>query len=184
MDESKEIIKAKLEQLPDQLRSYVLGESWRQNAQKIGGQYNFGKEKYALLENEIFFVLICLEPPKDFVENIKREAGLDENTARRIADIVNGSIFAPAMKDIKSVWQKIEESAPKESGATSEPAIKSYDSFEQTILRQAQAMRPAFTSPKPSGEGGQGSGEAKPASSPTSTNPSNVGPDPYREPVE
>jgi Kae1-associated kinase Bud32 len=97
------------------------------------------EDKAVDLENEVLFVLICLEPPKDLVENIKRELGLDDGTSRRIADYINGSVFGPVMKDIKSVWENIE--VPKEN---LEPPIKSYDSFEQAILRQAQAMKPAM----------------------------------------
>ena len=59
--------------MPDELKSFVLEEKWREDAEKIGEEFGLDEEKYALLENEIFLVLLCFEPRKDFVENIKKE---------------------------------------------------------------------------------------------------------------
>jgi hypothetical protein len=146
MDEGTEIIKKQLQAIPDNLRSYVANPAWSESVGRISKQYNINQDKIGSLENEVLFVLICLEPSKDFVENIKREAGLDDATARKVADSVNGSIFSSVMKDIKSYWDSIPANdAGMPPVQAEEPKVKNYDSFEQTILRQAQAMRPART---------------------------------------
>jgi hypothetical protein len=171
MDESKQIIKEQLKRIPENLRKCVSGSSWSDSVSRIAKQFNVPQDKTIDLENEVFFVLLCLEPPKDFVENIKKEIGLDENTARKIADSINGSVFSPVMRDIKSVWGKI----PNEIPQTPEPQIKSYDSFEQTILRQAQAMKPAqVAAPNniPTGISSKANSDYSASN------------DPYREPIE
>ena len=171
MNKETEIIKEQLNNISENLRKYVLGNSWSEAVNRISRQNNILEDGAVSLENEVLFVLICLEPPRDFVENIKRELALDESAARRIADSVNGAVFASVMKDIKTYWQNIPNEIPEE--IPKEEPIKPYDSFEQTILRQAQAMRVAQA---PSNLPG-----ARPVEAPQQHPISN---DPYREPVE
>lgn len=170
MNKETEIIKEQLNNISENLRKYVLSNSWSEAVNRISRQNNILEGGAVGLENEVMFVLICLEPPKDFVENIKKEIGLDENTARRIADSVNGAVFAPVMKDIKTYWQNIPNEIPEE--IPKEEPIKPYDSFEQTILRQAQAMRVAQAPNNLPG--------ARPVEAPKQES---SGADPYREPV-
>ena len=61
----KETIQERLKELPIVLRSFIADEKWRADAERIGKQFNFNEDKYASFENEIFLVLIALEPKDD-----------------------------------------------------------------------------------------------------------------------
>jgi len=140
MDDYKEIIKKRLQEIPEVLRSFILDEKWRTDAERIGRQFKFDENKYASFENEIFLVLIALEPRNDFEENIKKELGIDSNMAGWITEDVNKSIFDKVTNKLKPLLEK-EEQAPKSVG----------NSFEQIILNQAKAMQPA----RPADESGR-----------------------------
>jgi hypothetical protein len=203
----KETIKERIKILPDQLKNFVLDENWRRDAEKMAKQFNLGDEKYASLENEIFFVLLGFEPKADFAENIKRELGLDQNTAGWIAEDVEKEIFSKVSNEIDEMWKEGSVENPIEPEKPPEPKqpeqieveeeIKSEiktpeilpqnnvepaphseggvgNDFEQIILNQAKAMRPAT---------------APPSNLPTSDGPKTVpdyriNEDPYREPLE
>jgi hypothetical protein len=184
-------IKNRLIELPAPLNEFVTTEKWRGEVLKIGNLNNLGEDKFISLENEVFLVLICLEPTTDFRENIMREAGLDENTARKISDSLNGSVFGPVMQYIKAAWSS--EEAGEQSGGeifslgrkeNAEPKENNIgDSFAQAIINQAKAMRPIGEVPNnlPT----QTPQESK-SVSPTQTPPTASQPrtnDPYREPL-
>ncbi|MEK7116642.1 MAG: hypothetical protein AAB837_00565 [Patescibacteria group bacterium] len=133
----KETIKERLDVLSPELKAFVLDENWRREAEKVGQQFNFDEEKYALFENEVFLVLLCFEPKTDFAENIKRELEIDSNVAGFIAEDVEKNIFSKVTNEIDSMWQTAEqEETPTQSGVG--------NSFEQIILNQAKAMRVAI----------------------------------------
>ena len=50
----KEIIQKRLKELPEALRFFVLDESWRAEAERIGKKFNLDEDKYTSFENEIF----------------------------------------------------------------------------------------------------------------------------------
>jgi hypothetical protein len=187
-----EIIKERLKILPEGLKSFVLGDGWRADSQKICKQFNLVEDKYVSFENEIFLVLLCFEPKKDFTENIKTELGLDANVAGWVNEDVEKNIFSKVADDMNFIWKVIEvidkESAAntedtKQSEATQEETNETQEgsggsgvgqSFEDIILNQAKAMMPAVEPPN---------------NLPTEQEKPNVihnyiGSDPYREPAE
>lgn len=137
----KEIIKERIKILPEQLRAFVVDENWRREAEKIGKQFNLSEEKYTPFENEVFLVLSCFEPRADFAENIKRELEIDSNMAGWVDEEVNKSIFIRVSDEINAMRQseEVNETPPQNNIG---------NSFEQIILNQAKAMRPAM----PAGE--------------------------------
>jgi hypothetical protein len=139
MNEEKDTIKEQLKKIPKTLRDYALAPSWSDTLSRIVAQFGIASDKIVDLENEVLFVLICLEPTDDLVENIKREIGLANDMSEKIVESINSSILSPVMNDIKKYWATISQGES--------PEIKPYASFEQTILRQAQAMRPVGEAP-------------------------------------
>ncbi len=101
----KETIKERIKILPEQLRVFVLDESWRRDAEKIGKKFNFNEEKYASFENEVFLVLLCFEPKNDFMENIKKELEIDGNVAGWVAEDAEKNIFSKVVDEVNSMWQ-------------------------------------------------------------------------------
>lgn len=180
--EAKEIIKKQIEILPKSIKDFILDDFWVKKTSEISKKFNLSEEKYPILENEIFYVLICLEPKKDFAENIKNGLGLDINLAGWVYEEVEKEIFGKISKDIEDFWTQ-NKSIQIETKKTvlnenpinnTEPNTGIGGDFEEIISNQAKAMRPARSLIP---ENLQTSQEFKPK---ISTNYQ----DPYREPLE
>ena len=135
-------IKEQIATLPETIKSFINTDGWRKNVEKIGKQLNIKEKQLALLENEVLLVLICLEPPSDFVENIKREVGLDESTARSISNYINGTVFGVVMKDIKLAWSPASRSMNYDSGIIDKKEIKNTEEewSKPNLANMAKAM--------------------------------------------
>ena len=138
MDESQQILKKRFYELPESLGAFIKSENWRQAAQEIGRKFGFDEEKYAAFENEIFLVLLCFEPKRDFTSNLQNELGLDQNTADLMASEVRVGIFSKVTTELDGVDKQMTENESKEA-----PTNTVGQSFEQIILNQARAMQPA-----------------------------------------
>lgn len=198
-EDYKERIKERIKILPEQLRTFVLDENWRRDVERVGKRFNFDEEKYASFENEVFLVLLCFEPKTDFIENIKTELGIDTNVAGWIADDVDKNIFSKVAEGIDSMWQAVDAESIKDSEQSEEKTPTQSNSvgpaphsagrvgtdFEQIILNQAKAMRPAQDSSQQPVASSQ-----VPKNLPTERHEQmkvpnySAGQDPYREPIE
>lgn len=168
----KETIKERLGILPEGLRSFILDENWRRETEKIGKQFNFDEEKYTIFENEVFLVLLCFEPRKDFIQNIKQGLAIDSNMANWVSEDVSKNVLNKVKNDLDEVEKQINENENSQPSQTKNIG----QSFEQIILNQAKAMQPAREVTPPS-------------NLPTGNSAENLhnykqGEDPYREPIE
>lgn len=177
-DETEKIIEEYISKAPEVIRNFIASGEWKIGVDLIAKRFSLEETKINDLKNEIIFVLIGMEPKSDFTENIKRELEIDSNIAGWIAEDVDKNIFANVSDEINSMWQtgeqeKVEENSPQNNIG---------NSFEQIILNQAKAMRPAM----PAGEvphnlpgAGQPEQEKPKAIHNYMTND-----DPYREPIQ
>lgn len=136
MDEQKEIIKDQLDQIPSELKQFLLTNKWVADLSLISSGLSINNDQKIQLENEVFLVLIGLEPKADFVSNIVKELKLSQDVAQKISDEVNRLIFSIVDKHLNNYWVEVNKNSPH-------PDVKNYDSFEKAILHQAQAMREA-----------------------------------------
>lgn len=145
MDENKQIIKERFESLPKALQDYITSDVWSGKVSQVCAQVGVPMDTYTSIENEVFFVLIGLEPARDLKENIIKETGLTEEQARKINDSVNGSVLSPVMSYITELWRE-ENSTPEiekiNTGSAPQKESKVGDSFTQAIVNQAKAMQP------------------------------------------
>ncbi len=190
--ESKELIKNRIEELPEALKVLVNAESWRETVARIARQFNLKEEQAVALENEVFLTLLCFEPPADFKQNIKTELGLDENAGRRIADSINGSIFGPVMKDIKQAWKPTPslelraKSLEVENQKQEPPSLDTNSSklpapsLDITYEDITKAMKPA----RLASESVAGGPAVNKTESPKPVEDYKAGNDPYRETLE
>jgi hypothetical protein len=139
----KKTIKERVGLLPEGLKFFVLNESWRTAAKKIAEQLGMNEDKYVLFENEIFLVLVCFEPKKDFSVNIAKELGIDDELAHTIGEEVDKNIFSNVSSDLEAIEEQINDN----NKITDQLKPNSVGTdFEQVILNQARAMRPAVAS--------------------------------------
>jgi hypothetical protein len=188
----KETIKERVKILPEELKDFVLEETWRDDAKKIGNEFDLDEESYASFENEIFFVLTLFEPKSDFVENIQREPKIDAETSKLLGEDVERYIFS----SVSNILNKFDKQLITNKVETSQAKNSVGSDFEQLILNQAKAMQPArateevgrvmdYDTRDPKGEIPQNLPivENEPKEEPRAIH-NYIGNDPYREPTE
>jgi hypothetical protein len=186
----KTTIKERLNILPEELRDFVLSDSWRIDAQSIAKEFGLEEDVYAIFENEIFLVLTAFNPLSAFTENVQRELSLDSETSKWLGEDVEKYIFKNVANILEAIEIELDSRESKEK-----PANNIGNSFEQIILNQAIAMQPARPAEPVSGSlnpeaGILGKKDQAPENLPIEDSNQNLstpnysGNDPYREPIE
>ena len=108
MDESlkKEILR-RFEKLPRDIQQVILSSDFPSKIEEIRKKHNLTDEQAADLNNESTFVMIGLERPADFVDNIQDALKLSQESANAIAIEVNEMVF----KEIRESLKRIHEAA-------------------------------------------------------------------------
>src|SRR3989344_7524515 len=136
MNEDTQILKDYVESLPSSLRQYLKGGQWSKDVGLVA--QNFGLQEYQVMtiKNEVLFVILGLEPYENLFQNLITKAGLIESMAEKIV-----------LQISEQILDKIEVPERINNPLNSEPKKERQNNvgsdFEQTILNQAKAMRPA-----------------------------------------
>ncbi len=172
MDELEQILKDRFSKLPPKLQGALINPIWRNSLGEKAQSFGLTEDQKAFLENEVVFVLMGLEPKENLVANLKSEVTMTEENARQMNDYVNGAILSSVSQELKGLGQEAGENTP---APLPKPRIRATPvDFEDAILNQAKAMRPAVA---PDNLPVQKSESPKP-------HDYTSGQDPYREPIE
>lgn len=96
-EDSKKIIAEAFKRLPKKVQDAVTSSDLARKLEIISKKHNLHIDQSDALETETMFVMLELEPAKDYLENIERELRLTRDEATAVANDVNESI----LKDIK-----------------------------------------------------------------------------------
>lgn len=110
-------LKNKIESLPDKLREVVGGVEVEKHIVDISKKHGLHLDKVASLELETFLVLLGLEPGSDFVDNIRDELGVDFQTANKIAEEIDSTVFEGVRRRLQG---RAEEGGKEETQTTSD----------------------------------------------------------------
>lgn len=138
MDNTQQIIKKQLNTLPSDIKKAILSVDLREKLKMIAEKNNFHIDQAGNLENETMFVMLGLESPDNYENNIKREMRISEEQAKLITADINKEIFLPIREslremhkeELKDEEQEKNKQEPRVSGAervrTFEPPKKIY----------------------------------------------------------
>lgn len=191
-NETEKLIQEQLTKLPARLRGAIEATPWKPLVQEIGKENGLDPEQLSSLEQETMLIIYAFEPPESFVENIKNEAGVTEETALILAESIAEKIFDPILKKVGELRK--EGSMPeKQSGGLPEippedlPAIVQNEKVHEvvnplTTNNPEQQANIADNFQPPTNPEPQKVAEKRPEiSQKPSSYPS--GQDPYREPL-
>lgn len=173
-----------IDKAPEVIKKMLADCIWAKNANLIAQKFKLDFQKTENFKNEIIFVLIGMEPRKDFVENIKNELSLDQNIAGWIAEDVEREIFSEVVDELDNIEKQMSEENIGQETIEPNPIGQS---FEKIILNQAKAMQPAKPAAAPTG--GRMNYEVRSMEKKKEEQPKIVhdyarGNDPYREPLQ
>jgi hypothetical protein len=116
----------------------------------VASNHDLMIDQAGMLQNEILFVMLGMEPSSEFVNNMSRELGINKEKANAVAKDVNDLIFAPIRKYLRE-WEEQEEQKGQEP-----------DKSQQSM---ADLERVGGFTIEPTGQNGNGNG-AVPANLP------------------
>lgn len=104
MDEKlkKELVE-RFATLPKDVQNVILSSDYPKKIEGIAEKYALSEEQNTDLSNEVMFVMIGLERPTAFVENVRKTLGLPSETANKIVAEVNETIFKLIRESLKQI---------------------------------------------------------------------------------
>ena len=166
--------------LSSEVQDFVMSNETSELISNLLSESGLSEEQSNVADSEILDALFGLQTLTEAINNIAKLSEKNTESFSKLKTDLENNIFDQMPKNTQGT-----------SGVTPqtpEPPLKSYDSFEQTILRQAQAMRPARSAsdnvaggPATSAQAPSNLPGARPVEAPKSQ-PADT--DPYREPIE
>ena len=120
MDETQKNINKYFNKLPKGIKDAILATDLKEKFKTITVKHKLQLDQAADIENETMFVMLGLEHPDDYTENIKREAELTNEEALKITEEVNRVIFLPIrgiLRELHEEKSDVEEKQEEEERA-------------------------------------------------------------------
>jgi hypothetical protein len=95
MNENEQLINEQLAKLPPELRQALELVPWKAAVKEIALANNLALPQISALDQETMLILYGFDDPKNYIDNLVREAAVTEDTALAIAEAVNEKIFQP-----------------------------------------------------------------------------------------
>lgn len=93
--ENEQLINEQLAKLPPELRQALEFVPWKQAVKEISLANNLALPQISALEQETMLILYGFDDPKNYIDNLIREVGVDEDIALALAEAVNEKILQP-----------------------------------------------------------------------------------------
>lgn len=105
---TEKIIDEKYAALPEKLKAAVDSPAYQDALDHIAATHHLDANAEDKLDNCIYFCMLGLSHPKDFIRTVSQNVGVDAETAHSIAHEVNEKIFRPIRDELKTLY-KIED---------------------------------------------------------------------------
>ena len=89
--------------IPEDIRTMILSVNTKQKFAGLASKYGLRDNQEGNLEIETNLVMLGLEPPADFITNVKKALNVPEEKARAIAEDINVEIFRPIRQSLKKI---------------------------------------------------------------------------------
>lgn len=145
MNYSEQILKARFEQLPDDVRKAIIATPWKDKLAQIASKHRLHIDQADSLGKETIIVLFGLDHPDNLVYNIAKNLEVSEEKAEAIAEDLNREIFLKVRESLKGIFKEREGEengsflagsllGKKEGGAMGEEEILN----KEDILREIE----------------------------------------------
>ncbi|OGF63504.1 hypothetical protein A2926_02510 [Candidatus Giovannonibacteria bacterium RIFCSPLOWO2_01_FULL_44_40] len=121
-NKKRQAISEALEKLPEDLHKALFAPETTDSVQAVGKNAGLMIDKIGEFADETGLVMLGITPPSDYVKNLTRRLGVEQEKAKAIAEEINQQIFKPVRESLK----RIHGLAPTETvGAKAPTALPS-----------------------------------------------------------
>ena len=111
MNYSEQILKARFEQLPEDVRSAITATPWNEKLKQISDKHNLHIDQAGHLGEETAIVMFGLDHTDNLVANIAKHVEVSEEKAEAIAEDLNREIFLKVRESLKKIFEERDERA-------------------------------------------------------------------------
>lgn len=109
------------QKLPNELKDQILSEETAKNILGICERNEVDIEQVSTIADYTGRVLLGILPPTEFQETLEKEAGVEKESAKKVAQEINRFIFYPVKPNLEELY-KIEIAPP--AGIKAAPSAK------------------------------------------------------------
>lgn len=109
MNYSEQILKARFEQLPEDIREAIMATPWREKLKQISDRHNLHIDQAGHLGEETVLVMFGIEHADNLIANIAKHAEISEEKAEAIAEDLNREIFLKVRESLKKIFEERDE---------------------------------------------------------------------------
>jgi hypothetical protein len=99
-EETQKIIKDRFQELPEVIQKIITESNWIDTIRTISQKHNLRIDQGAVLENEVFLVMLGFQTPEGFLNNIVKEGQIQIEVASDITDQIQRDIFSKIKQEI------------------------------------------------------------------------------------
>jgi len=142
-EQTNKIITGYFDRLPANLKKVIISNDLSGQLSSIFKKHNLRIDEAATLENEIAFVLLGMERPSDFPENLKEHTTITEGKLLMVVRDVNDKIFSPIRSSLLSRQHGEKTDRPiKETKTVSAPVHATESKKRQPELKGVERSMP------------------------------------------
>lgn len=193
--EAEIIIEERIEKLPKSVVEAIKNVPWVERMKKIAKANNLDTKQTEGFETETTLIVLGIESPENYPENLSQNVGLSDDMVISIAKEVNKQIIEPIISAVNRKKEKIQPiNSPAPTPTPSNLPVLEPDFAKETLMvkpnETAHPVEPLTGNQQPTTDSEQQiSKEKKPPFQPPegSVQPAKSayadGQDPYREPI-
>jgi polyhydroxyalkanoate synthesis regulator phasin len=102
-DNTQDIIKARFQELPPEVQKAITATNLTDKFDAFSKKYSLRIDQSGNLQTETLLVMLGLEKPSDYVDNLVKNAELSREAATRIAADVNTEILGSIRKTLEDI---------------------------------------------------------------------------------
>lgn len=187
-----EQIKARLAELPEDVRAAITSADLGKKIQEVGARQGLHVDQMADLEDEVSLTMLGFSPLDGFEKRLESSLKLNPDAARKLAEDIGGNIFGPIRESIKQfIAARTTPPPPQAPAAAQTPPMppmqapkpqlpQEYHPAEVMLSQKTATVPPA--APTLASAPAQTQHSAPSPAQPQTPPPYKV--DPYREPPE
>lgn len=173
-------LEEKLKTLPLSVQNAVTSVNPKNKLQNLSQKHRLHLDQWQLLEEEVMFAILGIEPAAKLNANLKRELGISDDIANSLAKDVSDLIFVPIRQELE---RQLEHPEAQEKQLSGVEAAREQALGEEKADEASTPTMPAPTPPAPKAEASVARAPASGAYKPgeASTARKSIADDPYRE---
>ena len=128
---NEEIIQEAFDALPKNIQKVVTESGWTEEVDTLLIKHNLNEEQGQLVKNETLYVMLGIEPSENLIENIVKNAEIEETRAKHLAIDIDSVVFEKIRSALTETPTTTNAPAP-EVAASNQSFKPTTDSFTST----------------------------------------------------